>query len=163
VTRALDYDETVRVLRASLVEAAGNAWAFGLRSRARPTLLSSRAWQELGAIEAVLVQHLEAALRRELRVEPRPLATRLRMYGRGLCAGLAGERSLVTRLLRESLRSPVQAWREAAPQLEAALWPFFVARTQYLANTLALALDEPTSFSTLVWHPGRREFHRRGD
>ncbi len=154
----LDYDETVRVLRAALVEAEGNARGFHIRARGRPSLVASRSWRELGEIEVLLAQRIEAALRRELRVDPRTALTRIRAYWRGLWAGLASEWSLVRRLFRENTQSQVQTWRAQAPQLEPVLWPFFVARTQYLANTLALGLDEPAPCPALIWHPGRREF-----
>ncbi len=43
-------------------------------------------------------------------------------------------------------------------QIEASLWPFFVKCTHHLANTCALALDEPSSYPAIFWHPGRGEF-----
>ncbi len=155
---ALDYDETVRLLRASLSEAEANAWAFQVHSRARPALVSSRTWNELAQIEAVLAHHIEEALKRELRVEPRTVLTRVRKRWRQLSRGVAREHTLVARMLRESCRSPVSTWREQTPQLEGSLWSFFVARTQYFANTFSLALNEPTPFPPLVWYPSRRTF-----
>ncbi len=156
----LSYDETVRVLRAALVEAEGNARGFGVRARGRPELVSSHSWRELAEIEDLLAQQLEAALRNELRVAPHSAFTRMRAHWRGLWGGLASERALMRRLFHESRHSQVATWRAGAPQLEAVLWPFFAARTQYLANTLALALDEPAPAPPLIWHPGRREFRQ---
>ncbi len=158
----LSYEETVRVLRGALVESEGNSRGFAVRARGRPELVSSHTWQELAEIEDLLAQHLEAALRSELRVVPHTAFTRIRAHWRGLWGGLASERALIRRLFHESTHSQVEAWRAGAPQLEAVLWPFFVSHTQYLANTLALALDEPAPSPPLIWHPGRREFRLRG-
>ncbi len=160
MTGGLGYDATVRVLREALVEAEGNARGFAVRARGRPELLSSHTWRELAEIEDFLAQRLEAALRNELRVVPHTAFTRIRAHWRGLWGGLASEQGLVRRLLHASTHSPVEAWRAGAPQLEAVLWPFFASRTQYLANTLALALDEPAPSPALIWHPGRREFRQ---
>lgn len=161
VSGGLAYDETVRLLRAALVEAEGNARAFTIRGRGRPELVSSRSWHELSEIETLLAQHIEKTLRGELRVEPRSALTTLRAHWRALRGGLAAERSLARRLFRENTGSRVQSWREQAPQLEHVLWPFFVARTQHLANTFALALNEPAPSPPLIWHPGRREFRQQ--
>ena len=38
------------------------------------------------------------------------------------------------------------------------LWSFFCPRTHHLANTLALALGEPSPYPALFWHPGQRTF-----
>ena len=162
MTEGLGYDASVRVLREALVEAEGNARGFAVRARGRPELLSSHSWRELAEIENLLAQRLEGALQSELRVVPHTAFTRIRAHWRGLWGGLASERSLVRQLFHQTSHSQVEAWRAGAPQLESVLWPFFVSRTQYLANTLALALDEPAPSSPLIWHPGRREFRLRG-
>ncbi len=155
---ALGYDGTVRLLRSALAKTSGNAWAFQVRSRGQPKLLSASTWKSLCEIEQLLVAQIEQALRQDLRVEPRPWRVALSGQLRGLRVALAAEPGTVRRLHDEAVRARVSTWRERAPQLEARLWPFFVERTQYLANTLALALDEPAVFPALVWHPGRREF-----
>jgi hypothetical protein len=161
VDDGLSYDETIKVLRAALVEVEGNTWAFQVRSRGQPKLLSSHAWRELGEIEALLVESIVEALSCELRAEPWTRFARLRARGRGLLKALAGERGVIERLCREFTHSPVEGWRRATPQLEATVWPFFVARTHYGANTFSLALDQPAPFPPLIWHPGRREFQGR--
>lgn len=155
------YEDALRALRASLAEAAGNARVFAIRSRGAPRLLSAHSWGELAEIETLLVRELVLALRNELRVEPWSYATRLRAGWRGVLGGLRPEAGLVAGLLRELLEHPVERWRAGAPQLEAGLWPFFSARTRYLANTFALALNEPAPHAPLIWHPGRREFTAR--
>ncbi len=154
----LGYDQVVRLLRSALAQSSGNAWAFQVRSRGRPNLLSGPTWRTLCEIERLLVARVEQALRQDLRVEPRPWQIALSGQLRGLRIALAAERGTVRRLHDEAVRARVSSWRERAPQLEARLWPFFTERTQYLANTLALALNEPAVFPALVWHSGRREF-----
>lgn len=154
----LGYDETLRVLRQSLVRAVSNAWVFTIRARGRPQLLSARGWLELVEIERTLGGQLERALRSDLRVEPWSALGRTRSLYRGIWDSLRGERALVVDLFGRASRDPVDAWRRGAPQLEESLWPFFTGRTHYLANTFALALDEPAPFPTVIWHPGRREF-----
>lgn len=158
VADELGYDETLRALRRSLVVATGNAQAFGIRARGRPSLLSARGWAELAEIEAVLAQHLVQALRRELRAEPLSFWGRTAAMWRGIAGAVAPERSFVARLFRSASAHPVESWRAGAPQLEADLWPFFSARTHHLANALALALNEPAPYPPLFWHPGAREF-----
>jgi hypothetical protein len=117
-------------------------------------------WAELAEIEALLVRGLEEALRRELRIEPWTLSVRTRAGARAVAESLRGEEPLVRALISEARDHPVQDWRRRAPQLESELWPFFVARTEYLANGLALALNEPAPYPVLVWHRGRQEFTR---
>jgi hypothetical protein len=162
VTQAtqLSYDETVRALRGALAEAAGHARAFAVRARGRPQLVSTRTWGELAEIEALLAGAVETTLRRELRVEPWTLFVRGRTGARIIVESLRGERGLVRTLFEEARTHAVREWRQGAPQLEPTLWPFFVARSDYLANTFALALDEPAPHPPLLWHPGRREFTR---
>ena len=116
------------------------------------------AWAELGGIEALLCERLVEALRRELRAEPWGTFGQASALLRGISTGLSPERSLLDRLCRKASANPVELWRAGAPQLEATLWPFFSARTRYLANTTALALNQPSPFPPLIWHPGRREF-----
>ena len=158
MAEALGYDETLAVLRRSLVVATGNAQAFGIRSRARPKLLSARSWAELALIEGLLAQRLTDSLRRELRVAPSTGWGRYQSTWRGLAGGLASEPRYVARLFQELRAHPVEQWRAGAPQLESSLWPFFSARTRYLVNTLALTLNEPSPHPALFWHPGAREF-----
>ena len=155
---ALGYEQALRALRGSLAQVAGNARAFAIRARGRPALISGHSWAELAQIEQLLAAKLEAVLRRELRAEPWSGFARLRALARGIRGGLEGERSFARRLLEEARAHPVERWRSGTPQLEETLWPFFSARTRYLANTLALALDEPTPHRPLIWHPARREF-----
>ena len=156
---ALDigYDEIVGLLRRELGRVARNARVFALRARARPALLSPREWALLAQIEAELQDLLQHTLQLELHAEPWTSGRQLGSLVGGLLDGLRGERPLLARLLREAAGHPVAQWREGAPQLQD-LWPFFEARTRYLANTLALALDEPAPFPPLVWNPRRREF-----
>jgi hypothetical protein len=156
--QAFDYDAAVRVLQRSLTAATANARAFGARTYTGHGLISARGWNELAEIEAHMVRLLRAALQRELRTEPRPLAARVRSWLRGERDSWSGERSLIARQLREASSWPVAAWRAGNPQLEAVLWPFFQSRTQHLANQMALALHEPAPYPAIVWHPGRREF-----
>ena len=156
----LTYDETVRALRAALAEVSRHTRAFAVRSRARPRLVSARTWAELAEIEAVLAFGLEETLQRELHVAPQTLLVRARTGARLLAESLRGEEGLVRALFGRARTHPVRDWRAATPQLESTLWPFFVARTDYLANTLALALNEPAPFPLLLWHPGRHEFTR---
>jgi hypothetical protein len=130
-----------------------------MRARGRPELVSSRSWAELAEIEALLGARLQAAIRQELRAEPLTPVVQLRALWRALRDGLlAAEARLVRRQLRAAASHPVASWRSGAPQLEADLWPFLEARTHYLANTFALALDEPAPFAPLIWHPGSRSF-----
>ncbi len=156
--RDLAYDEVIVVLRRELRRVARNARVFGLRSRARPALLGARSWAELAQIEAELQDLLEHTLRLELHVEA------WTTWGRSVGAfgsfvgSLVSERRLLTRLFAEAIHHPVDRWRAGVPQLEDALWPFLSARTRYLANTLALALDEPAPFPPLIWQPRRRQF-----
>jgi hypothetical protein len=158
LSEGLSYDETELLLRNSLVEVSGNARAFALRSRAGARLVSKRSWSELAQIEAQLERDLADTLRLELRSEPWSWLARTRALGRGLGLGITSEAHLI-RVLFERVRAhPVERWREDAPQLEASLWPLYVARTHYLANTLALALDEPAPYPALIWNPHRREF-----
>ena len=152
------YDDVLRALRSSLVDAQANARAFALRARGRPALVSIRAWGELAAIEVRLARDLADCVRLEMREEPWTLAGRASAVLRGLRRGLVGEERLVMRLFRDTRSHPVERWRATAPQLEASLWPFFVARTHHLANAMALALNEPAPFPAVYWHPGRLEF-----
>jgi hypothetical protein len=159
VGESLDYDATLRVLRKALGEAAGNARGFGMRAGGRPELLSSRIWSELSEIESILGGHLQGAIQQELRAKPWTPAVQLSALWRTLQNGLlAGEARLIQRQLRAASSHPVSAWRRGAPQLEPSLWPFLEARTHYLANTFALALDEPAPFPALIWHPGTQSF-----
>ncbi len=158
VEEALGYDETLTVLRRSLVVATGNAQAFGIRARGRPRLLSARGWAELAEIERLLALRLTDSLRRELRVAASSGWGRTQATWRGLAGGLASEPGFVARLFHEVRAQPVERWRAGAPQLESSLWPFFCARTRYLVNTLALSLNEPAPHPALFWHPGAREF-----
>lgn len=150
---ALDYEAAIRVLRGSLLEAGVNLRAFDVRSRGRPRLLTARDWAELAGIEALLAARLEQALARELRVEPWTWPGRVLAFWRGVAGGLAAERAFAASRLRAATEQPVEQWRAAAPQLESTLWPFFSQRTRYLANTMALALDEPAPYPPLVWLP----------
>ncbi len=157
----LSYNEAIAVLRGSLIEASGNARAFAIRSRGRPSLLSARTWEQLAQIEARLARDLEDTLRLELHTEAWTWLARTRAFYRGPRLGLLGEERLVRELYRSAARHPVDLWRAGAPQLEASLWRFFSARTHYLANTLALALNEPAPHPALIWNPGRREVRSR--
>ncbi len=161
MSQGLGYDATLRIVRTALVAARGNAWGFQVRSRGAPKLLSRRAWQELCEIETLLVHALREVVRRELHAEPHTLLMRMHTGWRCLSVALMGERNVIVRLLREGVASPLETWRRDAPQLETSLWPFFVSRTQHLANVCALALDEPAPFPPLIWHPGQRGFQRR--
>ena len=152
------YDEAVIALRGALVETAAQARAFAIRARGRPALVSTRAWAELAEIEALLARDIQDCLRLELHVDPWPMTVRIRAGLRGLATALASEPRLVERLLTEATHHPALQWRQAAPQLEASLWPLFVARTQHLANAAALALNEPQPYPALFWHAARREF-----
>jgi hypothetical protein len=160
VPDALDYDATLRALRASLIEVQGNARAFAIRARGRPSLLSTRGWAELAQIEQRLARDLADSVRLELHEEPGSLVNRARAEIRGLRLGLASEPRLLSHLMEEASSHPIQEWRPLAPQLEASLWPFFAARTEHLANAAALALNEPQPFPPLFWHPARSEFQR---
>lgn len=159
VGESLDYDATLRALRRTLGEVAGNARAFGMRAKGRPELVSSRTWAELAEIELLLGAQLQATIRQELRAEPLTPLVQLSAFWRTFREGLlTGEARLVRRQLWAASSHPVSSWRRGAPQLESSLWPFFEARTHYLANTFALALDEPAPFPPLIWHPGSRSF-----
>lgn len=157
---ALSYDEALRALRGALVEAAGNARVFALRARRDGRLMRARDWAQLSEIEARLERDLADTLRLELHADPWPWVTLTRAIYRGLWLALLGEERLVRGLFESARRHPVEDWRAGAPQLEASLWPFFVDRTRYLANTLALALHQPAPFPALLWHPGQRQFKR---
>jgi hypothetical protein len=115
---------------------------------------------ELAEIEAILAADLEANLRRELRVEPWTMAMRYRAGLGAIVEALRGEEGLVGALLDRARRQPTDRWRQGAPQLEESLWPFLAGRTEHLANTLALALNQPAPFAPLLWHPGRQQFSR---
>ena len=154
----LSYDDAVAVLRGALVEVSGNVRVFAIRSRLGAGLLSGRGWAELARIETKLERDLEDTLRLELRAEPWSWWMRTQALYRGLWLGLHGEPRLVRGLFDNARTHPVEQWRQGAPQLEASLWPLFVARTHHLANILALALDEPAPFDALFWHPSRQEF-----
>ena len=156
--RNLDYDTAIVLLRHELRRVACNARVFALRSRARPTLLSARSWAELAQIEAELQDLLEHTLRLELHVEPWTGWGRVQTGISSFLSSLRGERRLLESLLEEATRHPIEHWRNDAPQLEDALWPFLSGRTRYLANMLALALDEPAPFPPLLWQPRRRQF-----
>ncbi len=160
--RDLSYDEVVRLLRHELRSIGRNARVFALRARARPALLSAREWGLLAQIEAELQDMLQHTLRLELHVEPWSPWGQLRSTLASFRDGARGERALMTRLFLEAAAHPIERWRVGAPQLEDALWPFMSARTRYLANTVALALDEPAPFPPLVWNPRRREFISEG-
>ena len=155
----LDYDETVRALRRSLAESNGNARAFSLRSRGAPVLLSGRSWEELSSIETLLAALVEQAIQRQLKIEPWTTGPWVASLARVARNGLfGGERSVVARILGETRSHPVDGWRAGAPQLETSLWPFFVDRTRYLANTMSLALDERAPYPPRVWNPRRQGF-----
>ncbi len=154
------YDEAVIALRGALVETTAQARAFAIRARGRPALISARSWAELAEIEALLARDIQDCLRLELHVDPWPMMVRIRAGLRGLSTALAPEPRLLERLLPDSSQHPVEQWRQAAPQLEASLWPLFVSRTQHLANAAALALNEPHPYPALFWHAARREFRR---
>ncbi len=156
----LSYDDAVLVLRGSLVEAAANARVFALRARRGGRLLTARDWAQLAEIEAGLEHDLADTLRLELHAEPWTWLARTGAIYRGAWLALQREPRLVRGMFESARNHPVDRWREAAPQLEASLWPFFADRTRYLANTLALALHEPAPFPALIWHPGRRAFRR---
>ncbi|MFQ5513400.1 MAG: hypothetical protein ACE5FG_03095 [Myxococcota bacterium] len=160
VGKEFAYDEALAFLRSALVESAGNARAFERRAGGRPTQLSPRAWRELSEIELQLTNVLENVIRSELRETPWNGWLRLRAQALGCRGALGAEQRLIQRVHRRCVDAPLEQWRDARPQLEGVLWPFFVDRTQYLANTLALALDEPAPYRPLIWHPGRREFTR---
>ena len=157
----LSYNEAIAVLRGSLIEASGNARAFAIRSRGRPRLLSARTWEQLAQIEARLARDLEDTLRLELHTEAWTWLARTRAFYRGPWLGLLGEDRLVRALYHTATTHPVDLWRAGTPQLEASLWPFFSARTHYLANTLALALDEPAPHPARIWNPARQAFRSR--
>ncbi len=154
----LDYDGALRLLRELLCEAAANTWAFRLRARRSPTLLSERGWMELAEVESRLRHCLEQGIRHELRTDAWTYLLRVRTVARGLRLALVGERAVVERLRHTSACAPLEAWRRGAPQLEQRLWPLLVPRTHHLANALSLALNEPAPFPPLIWHPGRGEF-----
>ncbi len=156
----LGYEDAVRIVRRVLADAAGNARAFSIRSRGRPRLVSARTWAELAEIEAILSAILEESLLRELRVAPWTLGMRYRTGFAAIGGALRGEDGLVRSLFGRARVQPTAEWRAGAPQLEGTVWPFLEARTEHLANALALALNEPAPFSTLIWHPGRQEFQR---
>ena len=156
--RDLGYEEVVALLRRELRGVARNARVFGLRSRARPSLMSARSWAELAQIEVELQDILEHTLRLELHVEPWTGWGRTAVGVGSFIDSLADERRLLTRLFGTAAHHPVERWRAGVPQLEDALWPFLSGRTRYLANTLALALNEPAPFAQLIWHPRRRQF-----
>jgi hypothetical protein len=162
VAEALDYDEVVALLRRALAEAGGHARAFELRARARPQLLSGRSWHELAVIEALLAERLRRALVHELRVEPWTFGVRARAGASFVLGALVPESRAVRRVFERTRAHPVERWRAGAPQLEQALWPFYSARTRYLANVTALALSEPAPYPPHLWHPARREFLDRG-
>ncbi len=154
----LSYDEIVSALRDTLVKTARNARSFGIRASGKPERLSAHSWKELAMIEALLSRRLEQALMRELHVEPWSSIRQARASIGGLVDGLRSEDAIVRRIAGAAARHPVEQWRQGAPQLEEALWPFFCARTRYLANTMALAIDEPAPHPPLVWNPGRGDF-----
>ena len=141
-----------------LAEATGNARAFAVRARGRPRLLSARAWGELAEIEARLSALVEDVLRGDLRAEPWSLPMRYRAGFGAVVGALRGEPGLLQSLLERARSQPTSSWRRGAPQLEEGLWPFLAERTEHLANTAALALNEPAPFPPLVWHPGRGAF-----
>ena len=161
---ALSYDATLHLLKRALIEIHGNAIAFlrrGQRSPSRaPHTLSPRTWQELATIEALLSRDLEDCIRLELHEEPwNPWAHIFTVFG-GLWRSFGSEEKLL-RSLHASLSSlPLDQWRTGAPQLEPSLWPFFANRTPYLANTAALALNEPPPYPTLIWLPRERKFRK---
>ena len=124
-----------------------------------PELLTARSWAELASIEALLAATLEQAIQRELKTDPWTTGPWIASLARIVRNGLwGGERSLVARTFAETRSHAVESWRPQAPQLEASLWPFFVDRTRYLANNMALALDERTPYPPLVWNPRRQAF-----
>ena len=155
--RDIGYDEIVGLLRRELGGVARNVRVFALRARVRPTLVSPREWTLLAEIETELQELLQHTLQLELHVDPWTMRRQLGSMLGSLIGGLRGERPLLLALLRDAADHPVERWRAGAPQLQD-LWPFFAARTHYLANTFALALDEPAPFPPLVWNPRRREF-----
>ncbi len=157
----LSYDDAVRVLRRGLVESSAHARAFAVRAKGRPKLISARSWQELAQIEALLSRVLAETLRHDLRVDPFTYGVRAVSMLRRIRESLRGEERLVQGLFTETRSHPVRQWREGAPQIKGELWSFFEARTEYLANTFALALNEPSPYAPLVWNPGRQEFTRR--
>ena len=158
MSEGFDYDRAIQLLRRSLIETAGNAQAFAIRARGRPKLVSARNWAELAEIEARLARDLDDTIRLELRVGGFTFIGRALAFYRGIWLGLQSETWVVNKLFRDAAEHPIEQWREASPQLEASLWPFFVKRTHHLANTLALALDEPSPYPIIFWHPGRHEF-----
>jgi hypothetical protein len=155
------WDDAVRALRGALAVSRANVRAFGMRAAGRPGLLTPRQWAELAAIEERLAALLTDALRRELRVEPWTFTSGLRALARTARDVALGERAQVERLLAESRTHPVEDWRAAAPGLEKPLWSLMRGRTRHLANTAALALNEPAPYPPLFWHPARGEFVAR--
>jgi hypothetical protein len=158
----VDYDEAVRVCRRGVLDAAANAQGFALRAaRGGSGAVSPATWSELAQIEQLLVPRLEQALRRELRVEPWPFPSTLQASLLGFWRALAPEAMIARRLYLNAASGAVDRWRTGAPQLEGVVWPFWVERTHYLANTLALALNEPAPYGVLMWHPRLREFRSK--
>ena len=158
----MDYDEAVRVCRRGLIEAGANAQGFALRAaRGGSGRVSAATWSELAQIEHLLKPRLEQALRRELRVEPWPFPTPLQASLMAFWRALAPEGLVARRLFLNAASGAVDRWRTGAPQLEGLVWPFWVERTHYLANTLALALNEPAPYPILMWQPRQREFRSK--
>jgi hypothetical protein len=158
---ALGYDEALAVLRGQLVAARANASVFGSLARAGSGgLLSPRGWAELADIEAELARQLEQNLRRELRADPFPVLSAGRAFLRQTVDRFSPERALAQRRLTETRELPLSRWRAGIPQLENGLWDFTIGRSHHLANTLALALNEPAPFPVVVWQPARRQFRR---
>jgi len=155
----VDYDEAVQICRRGMIDAAANAQGFALRAaRGAKGQVSAATWSELAQIEQILLPRLERALRQELRVPPWPFPSRPQAHGLGLWRGLGPESAVAPRLFLAAASGAVDRWRSSAPQLEGVVWPFWVERTHYLANTLALALNEPAPYPVLMWHPRQREF-----
>jgi hypothetical protein len=157
----LGYDEALAVLRALLVAVRANTAVFASLSRSgQGGLLSPRGWAELAEIEAELARQLDLNLRRELRAEPFPPLCTLRVLLRETLDRFSPERSVILRRMAETRDLPLARWRAGSPQLENGFWDFAIGRSHHLANTLALALDEPAPFPVVVWQPARRQFRR---
>ena len=160
MTVRLDYDETERLLDRLLVELKANSRAFRIRASGRPQCMSGAQWAELAEIDSLVAATLHEVMRREFRSEPGGPWADLTAAVTGLTGGLVSERRLLSRLHERCAAQPVERWRAGAPQLEASLWPLFCDRTQHLANSVALALNEPAPHPAIIWQPHLRAFRR---
>ena len=164
MSEELTYDATLALLKRSLLEIHGNAIGFLRRGERRPSnadiALSPRSWQELATIEALLARDVEDCIKLELHEEPWSPWSHMGTVFRGLFLSIGSDEKVLRKLHADLADHPVDHWRAGAPQLEASLWPLFANRTHYLANTVALALNEPPPYPTLIWLPRERKFRK---